>query len=161
VYEGSLVVNYEIAPTEEEPLQMEELQARQNEKFATGQVDTGAPILDVAVRKPPSIIAKEKEENGGKEVEEEPVSLISDGKVTAPGFAPITITATASNTLDRLLWPIVEILTIETPAQIFKALMKETMQFVLGKRFKKEYVKNMAAADPMGSNAENPGMIDL
>jgi hypothetical protein len=66
VYEGSLVVNYEIAPTEEEPLQMEELQARQNEKFATGQVDTGAPILDVAVRKPPSIIKKEQEAAGGE-----------------------------------------------------------------------------------------------
>jgi hypothetical protein len=39
--------------------------------------------------------------------------------------------------------------------------MKETMQFVLGKRFKKEYVKSMAAEDPNAMAGENPGMIDL
>lgn len=48
VFEGSLVVNYEIAPTKEEPLSLEDLKQKQTEKFAEGKVDLGAPILDVA-----------------------------------------------------------------------------------------------------------------
>lgn len=44
VYEGSLVVNYEVEP--EEGQSLEELETTQNEAFANGAVDLGAPVLE-------------------------------------------------------------------------------------------------------------------
>lgn len=44
VYEGSLVVNYEMEP--EEGQSLEELEQTQNEAFSSGAVDLGAPILE-------------------------------------------------------------------------------------------------------------------
>ena len=44
VYEGSLVVNYEVEPDDETTI--EELETRQNEAFAAGTIDLGAPVLD-------------------------------------------------------------------------------------------------------------------
>lgn len=76
VFEGSLVVNYEIAPTKEEPLSLEDLAKKQTEKFAEGKVDLGAPILDVAA---------------GEE------KVVSDGVVTAVGFTPVVLVKTATN----------------------------------------------------------------
>lgn len=48
VYEGSLVVNYEVEP--EEGQSLEELEETQNEAFASGSVDLGAPILEFTAR---------------------------------------------------------------------------------------------------------------
>lgn len=48
VYEGSLVVNYEVEP--EEGQSLEELEETQNEAFASGAVDLGAPILEFTAR---------------------------------------------------------------------------------------------------------------
>lgn len=76
VFEGSLVVNYEIAPTKEEPLSLEDLKKKQTEKFAEGKVDLGAPILDVAA---------------GEE------KVVADGVVTAVGFTPVVLVETPTN----------------------------------------------------------------
>lgn len=50
VYEGSLVVNYEMTVSEEEPdMDLEAIAAAQTEAFATGTADLGgAPVLSVA-----------------------------------------------------------------------------------------------------------------
>jgi len=46
VYEGSLVVNYGVENDNEEELA--ELEEAQTEAFATGGIDLGAPLIDVA-----------------------------------------------------------------------------------------------------------------
>lgn len=58
VYEGSLVVNYEVEPEEGQTL--EALEATQNEAFASGAVDLGAPILEFT-----AVIAKAESVNTG------------------------------------------------------------------------------------------------
>jgi len=58
VYEGSLVVNYEVEPEEGQTL--EALEATQNEAFASGSVDLGAPILEFT-----SVVAKAESVNTG------------------------------------------------------------------------------------------------
>ena len=47
VYEGSLVVNYEISDPNNDPVALQKVQEKQTEQFATGAMDLGAPILDV------------------------------------------------------------------------------------------------------------------
>jgi len=76
VYDGSLVLNYDLAPSKEEPLDLKAIEKKQTEKFATGKVDLGAPILDVAA---------------GKE------KVVNDGIVSAKGFKPVVITKTPTN----------------------------------------------------------------
>jgi hypothetical protein len=46
VYEGSLVVNYELEA--DDPEALAELEATQNDMFASGSVDLGAPVLEFA-----------------------------------------------------------------------------------------------------------------
>jgi hypothetical protein len=46
VYEGSLVVNYEVEPDDETSI--DDLNTMQNEAFAAGTLDLGAPVLDFA-----------------------------------------------------------------------------------------------------------------
>ena len=46
VYQGSLVVNYELEAESQSDL--DDLQEKQTKAFATGKVDLGAPILDMA-----------------------------------------------------------------------------------------------------------------
>lgn len=131
VYEGSLAVNYELSASKEEPLKLEEIQALQTQKFATGKVNVGAPILDVVVTAPPP-------KKGAAPVEAE--SIVADGKVTAVGFEPITITVTSTNTLNNFLWTVVDTTLIATPSQIFSNFLKETMQFLLRRGFKQGFV---------------------
>jgi len=50
VYEGSLVVNYEIAPPDGDPEKLDELAARQNEVLTSNSVDLGAPVLAVEAK---------------------------------------------------------------------------------------------------------------
>lgn len=72
VYEGSLVVNYEMTVAQGEPAsKLLALKKKQTEMYATGKMDLGAPILDVQT---------------GED------SIISDGQVSAQGFEPIVIT---------------------------------------------------------------------
>lgn len=50
VYEGSLVVNYDIYADDRDTkpeTTLQKLHDKQIQKFATGQMDLGAPILDV------------------------------------------------------------------------------------------------------------------
>lgn len=47
VYEGSLVVNYEIGASD--PVALQQVAEKQTQAFATNALDLGAPILDVAV----------------------------------------------------------------------------------------------------------------
>lgn len=50
VYEGSLVVNYEIAPPDGDPEKLDELAAKQNEVLTSNSVDLGAPVLAVTAK---------------------------------------------------------------------------------------------------------------
>ena len=76
VYEGSLVVLYDLTPSDQESRTLEELRKLQVERFAKGLVDLGAPLLDVSADRVP---------------------IITDGVVTAPGYDRIIITPTPSN----------------------------------------------------------------
>jgi hypothetical protein len=62
---GSVLVNYEITPSEDEPLSIEQIQSKQTEQFATGALDLGAPILEAS--------------DGGE-------AIVEDGVVVAAGF---------------------------------------------------------------------------
>ena len=158
VYQGSLVVNYELASTEEEPLKLEEIQSLQTQKFATGNVDIGAPILDVAITKAPSLQPK-----GVSTVDEVPESIVKDGQVTATGFPPVVLVPTASNTFVKFAWSLADVAIIATPSQIFEAFLKETMQFVMGKNFSKGYVMmDTTSSDGEASMGMGEGsVIDL
>ena len=68
VYEGSLVVNYEVEPEEGQTL--EQLETTQNEAFASGAVDLGAPILEFT-----SVVAKADTTSSGSTYE--PVSIVN------------------------------------------------------------------------------------
>lgn len=71
VYEGSLVVNYEIEPEEGQTL--EELEEVQNEAFESGAVDLGAPVLEFT-----ATVAKAEDESSDSY---EPVTLENDAYV--------------------------------------------------------------------------------
>lgn len=89
VYEGSLTVNYDIvAPAGKDASYLKNIAKKQTEQFATGKMDLGAPVLDVA-----SVTASSTSTAPSNAP---PVSIISGGMVSAPGFEPITITKTAS-----------------------------------------------------------------
>lgn len=79
VYEGSLVVDYNLLPDESSSTATEDLkkiESKQTELMAKGKLDLGAPILDSTV-------------GGG--------SIVQNGVVTAEGFEPIIITQTTTN----------------------------------------------------------------
>lgn len=82
---GSVVVDYEITPSADEPLSIEQISARQTAQFATGQVDLGAPILDVAAS------------GGGSSGD-----IISGGVAVAAGFPPKIITKTGNSALTEV-----------------------------------------------------------
>jgi hypothetical protein len=94
VYEGSLVVNYEIESDDEEEL--EAIKETQTAAFATGSVDLGAPILDV---------------------QSDDTAIIEDGVTVAEGFDPIVITQTVTNQQARQDFnPDIDILSDEKTA---------------------------------------------
>lgn len=76
VFEGSLGVDYEITPSKDEPMSLDQIKKKQTAKFATGKIDLGAPITDVGM---------------GKE------KVIADGVVAAKGFTPKVLVKTATN----------------------------------------------------------------
>ena len=47
VYEGSLVVNYEVMAPDDDPEVLQELEKKQTEQLNAGTVDLGAPVLEV------------------------------------------------------------------------------------------------------------------
>ena len=68
VYEGSLVVNYEVEPEEGQTL--ESLEQQQTEAFASGTIDLGAPVLEFT-----SVVAKADDASSGSTYE--PVTLVN------------------------------------------------------------------------------------
>jgi hypothetical protein len=76
VYEGSLVVDYNIFSDNDDNAVLQQIQTKQVEQIATGALDLGAPVLDFG--------------QGG-------VSVVSDGVVAAPGYDPIILTPTITN----------------------------------------------------------------
>lgn len=73
VYQGSLVINYEITTPDDDQSTLNAIQADMEDKFATNKIDLGAPILDVKAG-----------EN----------SIVKDGIVSKEGYTPIVITKT-------------------------------------------------------------------
>ena len=107
VYEGSLVLDYEINASEEDEESgtttdaLAEVKAKQTEAFATGGIDLGAPILDVAVVVATTDTSAAASESTSSNTVEK---VISDGVVTAAGYDPITITVTETNAAQRQEW---------------------------------------------------------
>lgn len=105
VFDGSVQVDYEITPSKDEPLSIAQIQAKQTEKFATGQVELGAPVLDVS---------------GNGE------SIVADGVVKATGFPSKVLVPTSTNQGDLIfiewiepfLWEATQVLAVEVPANI-------------------------------------------
>lgn len=120
VYEGSLVVNYDI--NVEDPAddsgsgsgeaassaatpqaQLDEIKAKQIEAFSTGGMDLGAPISDVeltvAVNEEPAADNSSSDSNSSSSSsssdssseESAPQKIISGGQITAPGYPPIIL----------------------------------------------------------------------
>jgi len=88
VYEGSLVVNYEISASD--PVALAQVQQKQTQAFATNTLSLGAPILDVQVTQSSST-------GSAAAAPAAPVSVVSGGTVSAPGYDPIIITKTVTN----------------------------------------------------------------
>lgn len=87
VYEGSLVLNYDITLDEDSDFSMEEIEEKQTEQFATGKMDLGAPILDVEVA-----VTKATTSSSSTSSRTNPkTKIISGGVVTADGYDPIII----------------------------------------------------------------------
>ena len=76
VYEGSLIVDYNIFTDSDSVTQLEQIKATQTEQIVTGVLNIGAPILDMSSNDE---------------------AVVSDGVVSAPGYDPIVITQTVSN----------------------------------------------------------------
>jgi hypothetical protein len=92
VYEGSLVVNYDVTQPPGSTTSIASLQAKQTQAFATGGIDLGAPILDVAAS-----VSVAADDGSSGEPAPPPTSIVSGGTVSAEGYDPIVITTTAAN----------------------------------------------------------------
>jgi hypothetical protein len=93
VYEGSLVVNY--AVENDDATALAALEAKQTKAFATGAMNVGAPILDVAAY---TTTDSNSASSSSSSSATNPTSIISGGVVSAPGYAPVVITANAGST---------------------------------------------------------------
>jgi hypothetical protein len=96
VYEGSLVVNYAIE--NDDASQLASIQSAQTEAFATGSMDVGAPILDVQAYTTSDAATPSSSSSSrspGSDASN-PVRIVTGGVVSAPGYAPITVTANAA-----------------------------------------------------------------
>jgi hypothetical protein len=76
VYEGSLIVDYNIYSDNDNTAELEAISFHQTELIATNAIDLGAPVLDFTANSEP---------------------VVSDGVVSAAGYEPIRITVTTSN----------------------------------------------------------------
>lgn len=94
VYEGSVVLNYDIVADDNDSNAentLKKLQSKQTEKFATGKMDLGAPILDAQA----SMVSSS--DTSSATASKPVVKIVSGGVVTAPGYDPIVLTNTASS----------------------------------------------------------------
>jgi hypothetical protein len=80
VYEGSLVLDYEITAsptTTDSAAELQAIQTKQIDLIANNKINFGAPLLDSSI-------------SGA--------NIVSNGVVVAPNYTPIVITQTATNT---------------------------------------------------------------
>lgn len=101
VYEGSLVVNYELTASEDPtapPMSLEDISASQTAAFANGSADLGqafgAKVLAVEATPTQAYVPAADEPEAPPP---EPVAIVADGVVTAPGYPPVILTETESN----------------------------------------------------------------
>lgn len=99
VYEGSLVVNYDIVVDDADAASgnaanvLAEIQQKQTDAFASGAVDLGAPILDVqasVVDASVDSVTAETTLSGGADASKIQ-SIISGGQVKARGYKPLVL----------------------------------------------------------------------
>jgi len=81
VYQGSVVLNYAITVADDDQTKLDAIQATQTRLYATGQLDLGAPILDVTTGNNDAVNTK----------------IVANGVVTASGYDPIIITKISSS----------------------------------------------------------------
>jgi len=82
VYEGSLVLKYDIVVPDQDKAAAKQLAKKQTGLFAAGKLDLGAPVLDVAASS-----------GAGKPAK----PVVTDGIVVAAGYTPVVVTKTATN----------------------------------------------------------------
>lgn len=85
VYEGSLVVNYEITDPNDNVEVLETIKSKQTDLYATNKMSVGAPILDVAI----SLF--NSKHTSAQAAKVETVTVVNGGVVAAPGYTPIVI----------------------------------------------------------------------
>jgi hypothetical protein len=103
VNKGSVLVNYEITPAEDEPLSLEQIKEKQTTSFATGTLDLGAPILEAS--------------DGGE-------AIVEDGVVVAAGFTKTVLVKTDTNQgstvyyewVEPFLWEAAQIAAVDAPS---------------------------------------------
>jgi len=89
VYEGSVVLNYDIVPDENESDPqgaLKRIHSKQTKKFATGKMDLGAPILDVQAKQVSA------SDNTPATEATQPTKIISGGKVASSNARDVTVT---------------------------------------------------------------------
>lgn len=94
MYEGSVVLNYDIVVEDDGSSNaaqktLAKIKKKQTEKFATGSMDLGAPILDVQA----STVSSDTSSSSTSSTKVE--KIISGGVVTAQGYDPIVLTNSA------------------------------------------------------------------
>jgi hypothetical protein len=77
VFEGSLIIDYWIFSALDDLVQLELTKQKHIEMIAQGKLNVGAPILDSTISAIP---------------------IVSNGVVSAPGYSPIVLTPTNTNT---------------------------------------------------------------
>jgi hypothetical protein len=114
---GSVLVNYEITPAEDEPLSLEQIKEKQTAQIATGTLDLGAPILEAS--------------DGGE-------VLVADGVVVAAGFTSVVLVQTETNQGNRIylewiepfLWEAAQIAAVDVPGEIIYEGLFMGLQFL-------------------------------
>lgn len=119
VYEGSVVLNYDIVADDSDSgssaqaqAALAKVQAKQTAQFATGQMNLGAPILDVQA----SVVSSEVTSSNLATSTPAVTRIISGGVVTAPGYDPIVITnvAQAEEVVGGVFVPDIPIMQVTT-----------------------------------------------
>merc|ERR1719263_2294257 len=114
---GSVLVNYEITPSEDEPLSITQIQSKQTEQFATGALDLGAPILEAS--------------DGGE-------AIVEDGVVVAAGFQKVVLVQTETNQGSRIyyewiepfLWEAAQIAAVDSSSMIIYEFLFQGLQWL-------------------------------
>jgi hypothetical protein len=117
VNQASVLVNYEITPSKDEPLSLDQIKKKQTQSFATGAVDLGAPITSVS--------------DGGE-------SIVEDGVVVAAGFKPTVLVKTETNQGSAVLinwiypwlWESAQIGAVDVPSMMIYELIYLGLQYL-------------------------------